>query len=106
MTDRNGDSPDKSKGLYFFRPKRPQDGVSPDQSDSREPQGADVASPVESSAESMKASRAFKGQTLRLNLTAWRQLRHLAIEQDATAHSLLIEALNDLFKKYQKPPVA
>lgn len=47
-----------------------------------------------------------KGQTLRLNLDAWRQLRYMAFDNDVTAHDLLLEAVNDLFKKYGKPPVA
>ena len=47
-----------------------------------------------------------KGQTLRLNVEAWRQLRYLATDEDRTAHDLLIEAVNDLFKKYGKTPIA
>ena len=52
------------------------------------------------------------GQTLRLNKMAWRQLRQLALEleenRDARVHQhdLLLEAINDLFKKYGKPPIA
>ena len=48
----------------------------------------------------------MKGQTLRLNLGAWRELKILAIEQGKPAHALLIEAVNDLFKKYGKEPLA
>jgi antitoxin-like ribbon-helix-helix protein len=47
-----------------------------------------------------------KGLTLRLNPTAWRQLRQLAFDDELPAHDLLIEALNDYFKKRGKPPVA
>jgi hypothetical protein len=47
-----------------------------------------------------------KGQTLRLTPGAWRQLKHLATDLDKSAHDLLIEAVNDLFKKYGKPPIA
>ena len=47
-----------------------------------------------------------RGQTLRLNEDAWRQLKYLAIDQNRPAHALLIEAVNDLFKKYGKRPVA
>ena len=47
-----------------------------------------------------------KGQTLRLTRDAWKQLKVLAIDQDRTAHDLLIEAVNDLFSKYGKPPIA
>jgi hypothetical protein len=37
---------------------------------------------------------------------AKRQLAYLAIDESRTQQSLLIEALNDLFKKYSKPPIA
>lgn len=50
--------------------------------------------------------RETKGQTLRLNMDAWRQLRYLAFDNDVTAHELLIEAVNDLFQKYGKRPIA
>jgi hypothetical protein len=47
-----------------------------------------------------------KGLTLRLNRAAWRQLRQLALDDERSAHDLLIEALNDFFKKRGKPPAA
>lgn len=47
-----------------------------------------------------------RGQTLRLNEDAWKQLKILAIENGSTSHELLIEALNDLFKKHGKKPIA
>jgi hypothetical protein len=47
-----------------------------------------------------------KGLTLRLNLAAWRQLRQLAFDDERSAHDLLIEALDDFFKKRGKPPIA
>jgi len=47
-----------------------------------------------------------KGQTLRLNMAAWRELKILAIEQGQPAHALLVEAVNDLFKKHGKEPLA
>jgi hypothetical protein len=37
---------------------------------------------------------------------AKRQLAYLAIDQGRTQQALLIEALNDLFSKYDKPPIA
>jgi hypothetical protein len=37
---------------------------------------------------------------------AKRQLAYLAIDESRTQQSLLIEALNDLFSKYGKPPIA
>jgi antitoxin-like ribbon-helix-helix protein len=47
-----------------------------------------------------------KGLTLRLNQAAWRQLRQLAFDDERPAHELLIEALNDFFRKRKKPPLA
>jgi hypothetical protein len=44
--------------------------------------------------------------TLRLEIDAWRQLKILAANKAVPAHDLIIEALNDLFKKYGKPPIA
>jgi len=49
---------------------------------------------------------ATRGQTLRLNTQAWRQLKELALERGVPSHPLLIEALNDLFIKHGKPPIA
>jgi hypothetical protein len=43
-----------------------------------------------------------RGQTLRLNPEAWRELKLLALEHEVAAHQLLIEAVNDLFQKYGK----
>jgi hypothetical protein len=48
----------------------------------------------------------LKGQTLRLNRAAWRQLKTLALEREQPAHALLVEAVNDLFKKYEKAAIA
>ena len=47
-----------------------------------------------------------KGLTLRLNPAAWRQLKLLAVEKGAPAHDLLIDAVNDLFRRENKPPIA
>lgn len=47
-----------------------------------------------------------KGLTLRLNPAAWRQLRQLALDDERSAHDLLIEALNDLFEKRGKQRLA
>ena len=47
-----------------------------------------------------------KGLTLRLNRSAWRQLRQLALDDERSAHDLLIEALNDYFAKRGKPRAA
>lgn len=47
-----------------------------------------------------------KGQTLRLSPEAWHQLKVLALDKRTTSHALLIEAVNDLFRKNDKPPIA
>lgn len=54
----------------------------------------------------LEASGKRKGQTLRLSEGAWKQLKHLATDLGKPVHELLIEAVNDLFKKYGKPPLA
>jgi hypothetical protein len=46
------------------------------------------------------------GQTLRLPTGAHKQLKHLATDIGKPVHDLLIEAVNDLFTKYGKPPIA
>ena len=50
--------------------------------------------------------RARRGQTLRLEPEAWRQLKLLALDQDRTSHDLLIEAVNLLFDHYNRPTIA
>jgi len=52
------------------------------------------------------SQRRRKGQTIRLDIGAWKQLKIMAVEHETTCHDLLLEALNDLFRKYGKPPVA
>ena len=47
-----------------------------------------------------------RGQTLRLRPAAWTQLKILAVEQGKPSHELLIEAVNLLFERYDKPPIA
>ncbi len=37
---------------------------------------------------------------------AKKQLNFMTVEQEKTQQALLTEALNDLFKKYGKPPIA
>jgi hypothetical protein len=46
------------------------------------------------------------GQTLRLPPGAHKQLKRLAVDIEKPVHDLLIEAVNDLFSKYGKPPIA
>ena len=47
-----------------------------------------------------------KGQTLRLRMDAWRELKHLAVDEGKPTHDLIIEAVNDLLRKYGKRPIA
>ena len=47
-----------------------------------------------------------RGQTLRLEPEAWRQLKTLAIDEGKTSHELLIEAVNLLFSHYNRPTIA
>ena len=54
----------------------------------------------------VKDSRARRGQTLRLEPEAWRQLKMLAITEGKTSHDLLIEAVNLLFDHYNRPTIA
>jgi hypothetical protein len=44
--------------------------------------------------------------TAALDPVAHKQLKGLAVERDATTEALLTEAINDLFKKHGKPPIA
>lgn len=46
------------------------------------------------------------GQTLRLPKGAHKQLKQLALDLEKPMHDVLIEAVNDLFSKYGKPPIA
>lgn len=47
-----------------------------------------------------------KALTLRLNRDAWKALNNLAMDKDLKAHDLLIEAVNDLYRKYDLPSIA
>jgi len=53
-----------------------------------------------------ETSRARRGQTLRLEPEAWKQLKMLAIAEGKTSHDLLIEAVNLLFDHYNRPTIA
>ncbi len=44
--------------------------------------------------------------TLRLKPIVHDQLREMAFTSRVSQHSLLMEALNDLFQKHGKPPIA
>ena len=53
-----------------------------------------------------KASEPRRGQTLRLNIPAWKQLKRLAIDEETTCSALALEAVNMLFASRKLPPVA
>ena len=54
-----------------------------------------------------RPDRATKRQLIvHMHEAAKKQLAMRAIERDQTQQALMSEALNDLFKKYDKPPIA
>jgi len=53
------------------------------------------------------ATRAGKKKvTAPLDPPAHKQLKQLCLDLDINMETLLVEAVNDLFKKYGKPPIA
>ena len=69
----------------------------------KEGSAEDQSAPARAKQPSEKEKR--RGQTLRLSPAAWRQLKLMTIEQERTAHDLLLEAVRDLFEKYGKLPL-
>jgi len=67
---------------------------------------ANKAAPAPAPAASGNGERVRRGQTLRLEPEAWRQLKMLAIAEGKTSHDLLIEAVNLLFDHYNRPTIA
>jgi len=67
---------------------------------------ANKAAPAPVPAASGNGERVRRGQTLRLEPEAWRQLKMLAIAEGKTSHDLLIEAVNLLFDHYNRPTIA
>ena len=65
-----------------------------------------MPAPARVEAVTVKDARARRGQTLRLEPEAWRQLKMLAIDEGKTSHDLLIEAVNLLFDHYNRPTIA
>ena len=61
--------------------------------------------PAGASAEGRKVDDR-RGQTLRLSVEAWRQLKIMAAEETIPVHAILVEAVNDAFRKRGKPPIA
>lgn len=52
----------------------------------------------------MRKRTAVKGLMHRINEQGWKDLKVLAAEHGTTLSALLIEALNDLLRKYGKKP--
>ena len=50
--------------------------------------------------------KAHKAHSLRLNLDAHKQLKHLAVDLDKSIHDLLLDGVNEVFKKHRKKPIA
>lgn len=80
-----------------------------------EPAPMQVAVPVEPQKAQMGSNTRHRrgtakdgriGQTLRLNPDAWEQLKVMAIKQRVNTHDLMVDAINDLFEKYDLPRIA
>lgn len=77
--------------------------------DADEPQGAPEVRPESATAEAGWRAPSRRGRTA---ITAFvdaqthQQFRMLSVEQRQSGQKLLIEALNDLFRKYGKRPIA
>ncbi|OYV49242.1 MAG: hypothetical protein B7Z77_08500 [Acidocella sp. 20-58-15] len=68
--------------------------------------GADATPAVAAQSAARDGADKRKGLIVRLNTPAWAQLKTLAIEHELSAHDLLIEGINLIFQKYEKPPIA
>jgi hypothetical protein len=69
--------------------------------------GAPAAEPEREGRGFYAATRAGKKKlTTAVDPGAHMQFRQLALELDKKGEALLIEAINDLFSKYGKPPIA
>lgn len=88
----------KRASLIDFAAKKPQPAEESPEASMPAPALANVA-------EGVKAEDR-RGQTLRLTPAAWRQLKQLALDRETRAHDLLLEAVNELFRKYGRPPIA
>jgi hypothetical protein len=96
-------------------PKRPslaermRDVATPDALPDDEPQAVTSSEPQAPDKRSgfYAATRVGKKKvTASLDPAAHKQLRQLGLDRDMTTEALLIEAINDLFKKYAKRPIA
>ena len=80
-------------------------GDAPQAVPSSEPHTSDTR--ITSASGFYAATRAGKKKvTASLDPAAHKQLRQLGLDRDMTTEALLIEAINDLFKKYAKRPIA
>ena len=52
-----------------------------------------------------RAAGDMKTVQVRISKAGWRALRDLASDNDTSLEALMVEALNDVLLKYQKPPV-
>jgi len=52
------------------------------------------------------ASVTARGVLTRINPEGLKALRQLALDRDTTVQALMIEAMNDLLRKYRRRPVA
>jgi hypothetical protein len=67
--------------------------------------GAGIAAPAKTA--SVQASRVGKkAMTFYVSPDTHREVRMLALQMDKTGEELFIEAINDLFVKHGKPPIA
>ena len=80
-------------------------GDAPQAGTSSEPQTSDTR-PTSASGFYAATRAGKKKVTASLDPAAHKQLRQLGLDRDMTTEALLIEAINDLFKKYAKRPIA
>lgn len=70
---------------------------------------AKIQSPIENELKKQKENsddKVTKQLLVRLSSAAHKQLKYLSIEEERDMQSLMIEALNNLFIKYKKQPIA
>ena len=67
--------------------------------------GAPPAAPAEAVPETKKQDNR-RGQTLRLSPAAWRQLKQIALDENTSVHQILVDAVDEVFRKRGKPRIA
>lgn len=70
--------------------------------------GAATTAPASNEAETLPAKKldTRKGQSLRLSAAAWRQLKMIAMDEGTSVHQILVEAVDEAFRKRGKPTIA